>query len=111
MTQEQLAESSGFFKTTIYRYENGQASCTLEACSKIAASLNIEASFLYDEYLNFISEGFGNKIKKLRQKLGLTQKKFAALLNVGPKTISKWESAQSIPFRKNVEELLYLINQ
>jgi DNA-binding XRE family transcriptional regulator len=30
MTQEQLATATGFFRTTIFRYENGQSPCDSE---------------------------------------------------------------------------------
>ena len=108
MTQEQLAEATGFFKTTIYRYENGQSPCGLEACECIASALGIEKSLLYDDYLLFISDGYGNKVKEIRNHMGLTQAKFATLLGVWPKTVRGWENEMSIHFRKNVEAMMAL---
>jgi len=59
---------------------------------------------------NFISAGYGDKIKKSREQLGFTQREFASFLNVGPRTVGKWESAQSVPFRKNIKNILALIS-
>jgi len=108
MTQEQLAEATGFFKTTTFRYENGQSPCDFEACERIASALGIEKFLLYDEYLTFISDGYGDKVKELRNLMGLTQGKFAALLGIWPRTVRGWEIEKSIPLRKNVEALISL---
>lgn len=37
----------------------------------------------------------GREIKRIRNKLGLTQLNFATLVNVSPKTIERWEKGQS----------------
>lgn len=109
LTQAQLAAAAaGFFLTTIVRYENEQSPCNLEACSKVASALNIDASQLYDDYLLFISDGYGDKIKNIRKTLAATQREFAELIGVWPKTVREWEKERSVPFRNNVEAMISL---
>ena len=39
----------------------------------------------------------GNDIKKIRQKLNMTQAVFAELMGVSPKTVEAWEADRNIP--------------
>ena len=39
----------------------------------------------------------GNTIKQLREQKHMTQNELAALIDVSPKTISKWETAKGFP--------------
>jgi len=39
----------------------------------------------------------GKKIRELRKKKGLTQEQLAAVLNMSPKTVSKWETNETFP--------------
>ena len=45
----------------------------------------------------FELEEFGKRLKSIRRKKGLTQKDLAALISVSDKTISKWETGNSLP--------------
>lgn len=109
MTQRELACATGFDRNTIICYENNIHHCGLAECSKIAAALEIEPEFLYDDYLFFISDGCGTKIKSLRKQLNLSQQSFGQLLKTSKKTVGRWERGQNIPLRDNVEMLLQLI--
>lgn len=46
-----------------------------------------------------------NKIKELREKIGLPQKAFAADLGVSQPTISDWESGRKVPSAKSTEKI------
>lgn len=48
---------------------------------------------------------FGNKIKQLRLKKGLTPKELAAELGVSSVSIFKWENSVKIPQIKNIIKL------
>ncbi len=48
---------------------------------------------------------FGNKLCLLREEKGLTQKEFAAILDVSDKAVSKWENGQSIPRMDTLEKI------
>ena len=40
---------------------------------------------------------FGDKIRRLRVKQGMTQKQLAELIFVSPQAVSKWEKGKSFP--------------
>lgn len=48
---------------------------------------------------------FGQKIRKLRNEAGLTQKELAEELNVTFQTVSKWESDVNEPDISNIKQL------
>lgn len=101
LTQEELADKSGLDRATVIRYENNLVGHSIDILNKIAAVLKIKPSILYDDYLNFISGNYGNKIMNLRMNLGLTQKELGEILGVHRKTISRWEREETIPSRQN----------
>ena len=41
--------------------------------------------------------GFGDKIRELRIKNGITQKQLAEFIFVSPQAVSKWEKGKSFP--------------
>lgn len=52
----------------------------------------------------------GTTIKKLREKMGLTQAELACKLYVSPKTISKWETGKGFPDITLLESLSKTLN-
>lgn len=109
-TQEELASKSGLDRTTIIRYENNLIIHSIDIVNKIARALKIKPTIIYDDYMKFISSGYGNIIKFVRIKLGLTQKEFGNLMGVHKKTISKWELEKSYPTRENYIKLISISN-
>lgn len=74
---------------TVPRCANCQAiSIDDEADRQISAAFRREARLLAPE-----------EVRRGREKLGLTQKQFAALLGVGEATISRWETGAQIQQR------------
>ncbi|NLY47239.1 MAG: helix-turn-helix domain-containing protein [Tissierella sp.] len=108
MTQDELATKTELDRSTIIRYENNQVEHSIGIINSIAAALNIFPSIIYDDYLLFLSSDYGGVIKRTREKLKLTQKNFASLLNVHKKTIRTWEHMKSYPSRKNYKKLIKL---
>lgn len=53
---------------------------------------------------------FSEKIMKLRRQKGLSQEEFANKLNVSRQAIYKWETEQSVPDIKNVQEICKIFN-
>ncbi|MBL7125153.1 MAG: helix-turn-helix domain-containing protein [Dehalococcoidales bacterium] len=47
-------------------------------------------------------------VKELRERLGLSQDKFAALLGVAPYTVRRWESGKSQPSPLALKQLSQL---
>jgi len=50
-------------------------------------------------------------ISQFREKLGLTQEKLAALLNVSFATLNRWENARSVPRGKSKRKIMDLIEK
>ena len=55
-------------------------------------------------------ETFGERLKRLRKKAGLTQEKLAELLNISFKTIQRWEWGKNIPRVDDIKELAAALN-
>ncbi len=51
----------------------------------------------------------GQKIKQARKNKGLSQEKFAELVGIHEKQISKIETGKSFPTRKNLEKILNVL--
>lgn len=47
----------------------------------------------------------GEEVKKIRMKLGLTQERFAHLLNMTMQTVNRWENGNFKPSRLAAEKL------
>lgn len=54
------------------------------------------------EFMGYVT---GKTVKKLREKLKITQKELAERINVSDKTISKWETEKGLPYIGILEEL------
>ena len=53
--------------------------------------LEIEPEVLLDEYTLFCKPGYGDRIRRIRNALGLSQTAFANILGTCRSTISVWE--------------------
>lgn len=52
-----------------------------------------------------------DEIKKLRNKMGLTQQDFGVLVGVGPATVNRWEMGHAKPSRMAVKSIQTIISQ
>ena len=48
---------------------------------------------------------FGEKLKEIRKRFGLTQEKLSELINVSRQAITKWENDEGLPDITNLQEL------
>lgn len=48
---------------------------------------------------------FGEKLKEIRKRFGLTQEKLSGLINVSRQAITKWENDEGLPDITNLQEL------
>lgn len=101
MSQQELADKCSLSRHSIMRYENNSSLPDLISCNKIAEGLNIDPALLYDDYLSFIANNYGQNIKKARLNINLTQKQLAYRLNIKQSTISEWELEHKLPSREN----------
>ena len=49
-----------------------------------------------------------DEIKKIREKLGLTQERFAKLINITNSTVNRWENGHSKPSPLAVDKIISL---
>lgn len=56
-----------------------------------------DLSGLYESIIMADDKRNGRKLKTLREKLGITQKDFADVLEVHPRSVRKWENGERIP--------------
>lgn len=108
LTQEDLSILSGLDRCTINRYENALVSHSLDLINKVSIALKINPLIIYDDYLEFISNDFGSKIKHIRKEL--TQQEFSKILNVHKYTIARWESETIAPTRYNFNKIMEIKN-
>lgn len=103
LSQRDLAKITGLEKNTIANCENDKFPKSQETIDRICYALNLVPSFIYDDYLNFISADVPAKIKAIRKELNLTQIEFIEL--TGLKTILAWERGRTKPSRMSFEIL------
>lgn len=53
---------------------------------------------------------FGQKLKEMRKRLGLSQEQFAKMINVSRQAITKWENDNGIPDISNLKEIAKIFN-
>lgn len=57
-----------------------------------------------------LKEQFGKKIKSVRKSLGLSQEKFAELVNMQRKAISYTENGKTFPMPENIDNIVKALN-
>ena len=82
---------------------------SINIINQISLKLNMNPFYLYDDYMAFISNSPGGKIKCIREQKKLTQQKLANLLNVSRETIKCWENNKTILKRINYYNLVQLV--
>lgn len=101
LTQEQLAEQLGVTREVILTLENGakrgkRKFYNKETINKIVDILEMRDKFGKSEsYIRFLVEDGEQQMKDYRIKNNLTKRKFALMMKVHPKTITKWENGKN----------------
>lgn len=72
----------------IVNYEKQFQEIYDDQAQKLAQALDMDSDLLLDDYTKFVSLGYGQRIKALRNEMGLSQKKFSELLGVNRSTVS-----------------------
>lgn len=57
-----------------------------------------------------IKQQLGAKIKRLRQKKGITQEKLAEMINISPRTLSGIEIGENFMTAQTLEKILYSLD-
>lgn len=93
LTLEKLGQKVNIPKNTLSRYESGKREPKIETWKKLADYFNVSTSYL----MGLNSNSFGNRIKELRIKNGLSQGNLAEKIGVKANTICQYEKGKRHP--------------
>ena len=105
LSKDELASMIGVSAGEIVNYEKQFQEIYDDQAQKLAQVLDMDSDLLLDDYTKFVSPGYGQRIKALRNKMGLSQKKFSELLGVNRSTVSIWEIELHRPSRQNYQNM------
>ena len=105
MSRDRLSELTGVAVGELQNYEAGKQDIYYAVAEKLSEALDIDISLLLDDYTAFLSPGYGNRIKAIRETTGLSQKAFAERLGINRGTVAIWEIEHHHPSCKNYEIL------
>lgn len=94
----------------IVNYEKQFQEIYDDQAQKLAEVLGMDSNLLLDDYTKFVTPGYGQRIKTLRSKLGLSQKKFSEMLGVNRSTVFIWEIELHRPSRQNYQNMIAIKN-
>jgi transcriptional regulator with XRE-family HTH domain len=101
LLQKEVAEKIGVDTTTIYNWERQRTEPEIRFIARITEFLGYDP---FDE-----PESFPEKLKIYRLRMGLSQKKLAAKLDIDPGTLGGWERGEHKPekmYRDLINEFL-----
>ena len=105
MNGDTLAALIGVHRHTIIHFESNNAEPTLSNLKNIAATLDIEADKLFDDYYRFLDYPYSEKIKEIRSAHNLFQREFGAVVGVGRRAVEHWEHGKNKVTREMWEKL------
>lgn len=108
-TQRDVCELANIDRVYYLDIENNIHFPSVDYCNRIALALDAEPSYLYDDYMNFITSDYSETIRKKRLDLRLNQHALGKLLGVHSSTIKKWENNHSIINRESHAKLKDLL--
>ena len=76
-----------------------------QAMDKLAEVYGVPVEDLLDEYSRFLYDGPGDRIRRARERLGLSRKALAKLIGTGEKSIRDWEAGRKKVSKKSWEKL------
>ncbi|MQL52711.1 helix-turn-helix domain-containing protein [Desulfofundulus thermobenzoicus] len=100
---DDLAEISELPVSLLEKFENGQASPDLEDLKKLSAALNISLRYFLEQTDR--SHSLGYRLRRLRQKQGLTVAALADKAGVSPGLLSQIENGQTTPLLDTLESI------
>ena len=98
LLQREIAQNLAVDEMTICNWETNRTSPQLRFIPRIIAFLG------YDPY-DTPPQPLGKRIIATRRRLGLTQKRLAALLDIDPGTLGRWERGKSLPSSRLLRRL------
>ena len=103
--QRDAADYAGIDRSTYIHYEEaGRDFYPKEHMEKLAELFEVPLEDLLDDYNLFLLRGQGAQIKAIRQRLGLTQKAYAAQLGVPLQKFKRWEQGSVQIFKSTWEK-------
>ena len=106
LSKDELAVMIGVSAGEIVNYEKQFQEIYDDQAQKLAQALDMDSGLLLDDYTRFVSPGYGQRIKNIRNELGLSQNRFSQLLGVNRSTVSIWEIELHRPSRQNYQNIL-----
>lgn len=106
LSQTELARETGISNQAVSFYENGKRQPKIETWQKLADYFNVSTSYL----MGLNSNDFGNKIKELRIKNGLSQGDLAKVTGLTRQAISNYENNERTPNDKIWQKLADCFN-
>lgn len=95
LLQREVAEYAEINKNTYIHYENPDHDYyPIDKLSRIAELLEVDITDLLDEYNQFLYNGQGWQIRKIRKSKGLTQYQFGKLYGVSAGAVKQWENGK-----------------
>ena len=105
LRQRDAADYAGIDRSTYIHYEEaGRDFYPKEHMEKLAELFEVPLEDLLDDYNLFLLRGQGAQIKAIRQRLGLTQKAYAAQLGVPLQKFKRWEQGNVQIFKSTWEK-------
>ena len=105
LRQRDAADYAGIDRSTYIHYEEaGRDFYPKEHMEKLAELFEVPLEDLLDDYNLFLLRGQGAQIKAIRQRLGLTQKAYAAQLGVPLQKFKRWEQGNVQIFQSTWEK-------
>jgi len=105
---EELAEISDLEPATLEKFEAGQAIPDMEDMRKLSEALNVTIRYFLDQ-----SEGMdtlGSRLRRMRQKQGLTISALADRAGVSPGLLSQIENGQTTPLLDTLGQIARALN-
>lgn len=94
LTLNELSQRSGVSLAHISEIERGRSTASLKTLEKLAAALEVSTSYLLQEDRG---ETLGTKVRRLREKMGLTQKELADQIGISHSLIGQIETDRIQP--------------
>ncbi len=105
---EDLAEISELPASMLEKFESGQATPDLEDLKKLSEALNVTLRYFLDQTDR--PDSLGYRLRKLRQKQGLTVAALAEKAGVSPGLLSQIENGQTTPLLDTLEKIARVLN-
>ncbi|GFN23248.1 helix-turn-helix domain-containing protein [Thermanaeromonas sp. C210] len=94
LTLNELSRKSGVSLAHISEIERGRSTASLKTLEKLAAALEVSTSSLLQAERG---ESLGSKLRRLREKMGLTQKELADQVGISHSLIGQIETDRILP--------------